>query len=859
MLDKSDNEIKLHMRFIKNYKKNTLAIFFSFTLTFMLLAALLILIHTNHRLDNIQQKTVLTPSDCNIKGLTLLQARQLKEDKDIEHTAVSQENYIMFERNQQNIFLQNGDAAMITMMAQIIEGRLPEKEGEIVAEKWALLNMGIEPVINQDFVINDFETGEVKECRLVGILSDMTGNKKYGTLNLYGALEEKTQGQYLAYLQLKKDVSYDAKMKSLRSELGIKKKQIKKCPAKEDFQELYETDVKMISVILIVCLVVFYGIYRIAFIAREKQYGILRAVGMKRAQLQKMILQELYQIYLVSVPVGIGAGFLISYFIMEISGDRDLEIYFFNERVEFVPVIPVWPLLLCIILMALLIGITGYGAGKKVIKRPVIEVISGKSSLRRKGSRLFGIDKGSSKAGTLFHMGCKYILQDMKTSCFAVLTICVGVTLFTGLAYQTQLLKIYREDTKEMWYLNGAYAMNMLSFQNVKEGISRKSAESVENIQDIASVKTASGLPIRVVYDDNIKQNNAYYDELNATLREYYGYENAGNDNSGQVYKSILYGYNKNALKELEKYVISGDFDPDSIGEDEIILSVLSMDDTADSKNKNIPGYFREGTPLMEYKAGDEIQIKYRADLQTDSYAYNSFTDTDAEYIYKTYKIAAIVSFAYMYDCNRIVYPLLITSDQNIQSIAPESGIQCMYVDRQGTMSISREIELEQQLIRICSQNENVSTRSLISDIKQNEMFYQKQMIYVYGVAIVTFVLVLINMINNLTYRMETRTREISMLRAIGMSVAMTKKMLLFENMVLAMAAIAAAFILTKPVLRYLYHISYMRAFGHMFQYAYGAFAGVSFVSLFICMFLSFRILKTWKTKHIVEGIGTAE
>lgn len=61
-----ETDSRLHLQFIKSYKKNTLAIFLSFALTFTLLTAMLVLLHTNHRIANIQAKAQFTPSDCYI-------------------------------------------------------------------------------------------------------------------------------------------------------------------------------------------------------------------------------------------------------------------------------------------------------------------------------------------------------------------------------------------------------------------------------------------------------------------------------------------------------------------------------------------------------------------------------------------------------------------------------------------------------------------------------------------------------------------------------------------------------------------------------------------------------------------------
>ena len=94
------------------------------------------------------------------------------------------------------------------------------------------------------------------------------------------------------------------------------------------------------------------------------------------------------------------------------------------------------------------------------------------------------------------------------------------------------------------------------------------------------------------------------------------------------------------------------------------------------------------------------------------------------------------------------------------------------------------------------------------------------------------------------------------MLRAVGLSVAMAKKMIFWENIILGATAVIVAYFLSQPVLRYLYAISDMGVFGHNFHYAYLAFSLVSFGALLICALLSMRILEAWKTRYITQGMG---
>ena len=857
MRNNSEEKLKLHLRFLKNYKKNTAAIFLSFSLTFLLLTVMLVLIRTNFQISNLQAKLEYAPGDCYIESLSQQQIDKLKKDPDIEWVFVQQGAYTAYQKSKQTAFFIKADKSVMTMTAKIMEGTYPQKTGEAAAEKWVLLNLGIEPVIGTTFTLTNYKTGTEEKFLLTGILSDIYRNKKSGVLEMYSVMDTKPADpeSYMAYLQFRENVSYEEKTERLQTQLGIEKKQIKENPARENYKEFYVLCAEIVLLIFVICMVIFYGIYRIAIFARVQQYGILRALGMKKRTVMKLILAELYQIYIVSAPIGIMFGILFSYFIMKLSGDFEKKIFLFNESAKISLIIPIGEIILSVVLVAAGIGIIGYRIGKRITNRPVVQVISGEWENRQKKYTGFSLEKAESKTGTLVRMGCKYIFRDMKTSCFVVLTICLGAALFTGLAYEIKIAETYRSDIKERDYLNGQYAMSMLYYGNVDEGVSRNSAEEIMKLEEITDIKTSSALPVRVIDESDVVRNTNYYDEYNKRLEEIYGYSKAGFDGENQIYESKLCGYNTSALKALENYVVEGEFSPDKLAEDEIILSVFR---TKGNQTDN-PGSYQEGTPLMEYQVGDEITYKYRQDLQTNSIEYDSLQDRDSEYVNRTVKIAAIVSFPYMLDCDRTVYPLLITHDRYIKKMAANSSFQCLYLNGKQEMSREAQMELERALIRIGNEHSDVSTRSLIDEIEQNEMLYRKQMVYIYSIAIVSFILVIINMVNNLHYRMQVRTREVCMLRAVGLSVSMTKKMIMIENVVLGCAGLGIAFVLSNPVLKYLYKISDMEAFGHSYSFDYRAFISVSVCALVVCVLLSMGILKEWKTKRILEGIGKFE
>ena len=202
----------------------------------------------------------------------------------------------------------DGEAA--TMMATVLEGRLPEGEGEVAAEKWTLLNLGVEPAVNQRISLTDPDTGQEEEFLLTGILSDIYANKKYGLLTLSAACSSQPAEENLVYLKFSEGTGYEEKTTRLQEELGIAKDQIRECPAREDRGRLYLLDAELAGLILLICMVVLYGVYRISLLSRLPQYGVLRAIGMTRKELRGVMLRELYLIYLPAVPARICLGLL---------------------------------------------------------------------------------------------------------------------------------------------------------------------------------------------------------------------------------------------------------------------------------------------------------------------------------------------------------------------------------------------------------------------------------------------------------------------------------------------------------------------------------------------------------------------
>ena len=70
----------------------------------------------------------------------------------------------------------------------------------------------------------------------------------------------------------------------------------------------------------------------------------------------------------------------------------------------------------------------------------------------------------------------------------------------------------------------------------------------------------------------------------------------------------------------MQKYDIDMKVIPKEIKEKEVIL--CEMRESDDKTGTQKVGWYKDGEPLLQYKVGDQISIKYRDDMKTDTQEY---------------------------------------------------------------------------------------------------------------------------------------------------------------------------------------------------------------------------------------------
>lgn len=852
--------MKLHRDYIKKYKKNSILLILSFSLTIALLVSIFILLHTNYRIEAKQNMFIYSAMDCQIKGLTEKQLNILKEDKQIKHLGISRTHAIMYTANGQHAAIVESNKDEVTTVSKLLKGTMPKQENEVVAEKWTLLNLGIAPEVGAVIKLTDESGKQTEEYKVTGIINDISLNKLAGALVLYTGLKQVAinKNDYAATIKFNDGVKVDQAIKNILKLTHVSSKKVSLNVWKENIKKLTAFDIELGALLICVSGIIIWGIFRIFFTARRNQYGMLRAIGMRHRRLLRMIILELLDLYFISIPIGLLAGGLSAYVVTMLSRDNKLVIYFWGKRDKFQMVIPPIPILVGIVALGCVILLIGCIHSRMLCRESVVSVMEGGPDIGLTRKRIFFIKPTGRILKTYQQLGLKYIFQNIRSSGAIILSISIGCCLFYGLGYQAELYKVKNSADREYNFYNSDYIMTTYDDRTVMDGIKEGTVQSIRKLDDIQRVETQSAMPVKVV-DQGEKRNDDYLNTLNQRVKRDYGFSLTGSLKGEKVYLTKLKGYNETALEKLHKYIKSGDFNPHSIKDNEVIVAMPTM--STYGKSKGIVASFKEGKEIFGYKCGDTIKLMYRADYDTSSDKYWACRDDGAQYNFKEYKIAAIVYYPYMKTVSQLeqVYPLLITSDKQMKAVAPNATYESVNVDlKKGTSAHGQEV-IEDDLINLAVKNGNVTARSMISENEKLDIIYNKELVYVFGIAVVGLALILINIVNNLKYRVCIRKSEWGIYQAIGIKKRKLIKMICFENVIMGIVSLAIAFPLSYFIAKGLYEYSGLYTYGVSYQYNYFLFIFLTAISLMVSYSISRFVGNSIMKETILDEINIIE
>ncbi|WMM26218.1 FtsX-like permease family protein [Tissierella sp. MB52-C2] len=334
---------KLAISYMKKQKRKTLALLSSIILSVMLIFSMIVIRDSGYDSQIQEAKNLYGDYQIWFEGIDINKAKALEGDKDV--IKIGKVKYFCEIVNKDTgvkLDLNSYDKDFITSLNYKLVGREPIKDGEIVIEKEALNQMGINDYTNKDIdmmLLNKYsDTEDInyiesfnKKFKIVGVLEKPKEyynslSNSIGGITSQGFVHEnsdfpiKTEDTYKGTILLKSEDNTNKFLQKMEKKLNLSWDYLHENTEVSTAKLLKEMSImnleniqNTIIFIFISCLVI-YNIFNIILQDMITQIGLMRAIGMSRKKVKLMFIQLGFIYILFGTILGIIFGTILSYF-----------------------------------------------------------------------------------------------------------------------------------------------------------------------------------------------------------------------------------------------------------------------------------------------------------------------------------------------------------------------------------------------------------------------------------------------------------------------------------------------------------------------------------------------------------------
>ncbi|MBU3177496.1 ABC transporter permease [Clostridium estertheticum] len=641
-------------------------------------------------------------------------------------------------------------------------GRLPEKQNEIVMEKWVSSHIDKNAKVGGKIKVNN------KEYTLVGILENNVQNQIEGN----GIILSKNNNINKENAGLLVEISSKTNLKTAVNEL----KQLgEKNSVKENayllqmlgagdessgFGGLYIALAIIIGIVLISTIAVIYNSFQISVVERIKQFGLLRAIGTTPSQIRKIVRREATILAEIAIPLGLICsliainGIILAFKL--IGADSVIPI-----KISISPMVLSISAAVGIFAIYMSALVPAYFAGRI----SPLNAISGRNSItkekikRRKNrvvQKIFGFEGA---------LAAKNIKRNKKRYRITVFSIVISVVLFvTFKSFMDMSLNI-SSDLNESKNIHFSVAGDD-QYTSEKSNIDNKIEDDIKALRSVDKVYN--------IYD-------SYF--FNAAMNNSSGVKEI--ENMGDVYKKTNFNgvdktliessiriYDKNSLEVSKKYLKSGNINIEKLNNENGVILV--------GKNrlydqKTYKEYFG---PIANIKVGDEIDLEFNSFKQGESNKENA--EFGKGKVNKVKVMAILENEPFTFTSSGL--KIITTKEMGEKLIGKKeikpSKLNIVLKDVKSEDMSKTEIDSAikanaSPLMVINNIDDNRTSKSTILMVK----------ILLYGFVLVVSLIGSVNIVNTLTTNIILRKREFATLKSIGLTQKGLKKMIVLEGL----------------------------------------------------------------------------
>lgn len=669
--------------------------------------------------------------------------------------------------------------ALKTMPVKLKEGRLPERRGEILVEKWVFENIDGKPVLNSNIRLK--EGNEITELKVVGILENEIFTQFSNTGMAITLLESTPENHKIdVFFKLKKGVSIKENVKEFRDIStenfainGLLLSYMGQNPDSKGDMTYYVIAAILMALVLASTIAVIYNSFHMSVLERIKQFGILRSIGATPDQIKKIVLKEAVILSIVAIPIGILAG---------IMGLKALLLLIASNTIIKTTEVMVSPL---VILISFLIGLlavcfSAYVPARIASKASPLDAIYNRGSIiKEKIKKKKGFIEKYFNIEAL--MANKNIRRNRKR--FRITTFSIAISIILFISFSSFVNMAFNIQGKGNEELNLSYKVIKINQWEMSTRIDlEKEYEKLRKAEEIDSIyKTYSTLGYQLLIPS--EKMNEKYGKLFKEQKISDGTRSYNKMNSR------VEVYDKERLEASKKYIVNGSIDENVMNKENGVIIVRKTNEYSETKKKNYT------IDVADIKIGDEIPLDLISEPQSSSYPNKTINlkvvgifdraPFGDEYLHSEMNIITTKTVM-----DRIIKK---TSESNAEAVKL-LGFDIKLKTEANKENIGKAIKT------IGDKDSEVRVIDVEDSLNRKKAERLQLSIFLYGFIGVIALIGSLNIINTIGANLILRKREFATLKAVGMGMNQISKMVILEGVFYGLVGAAYGLIISLPI-----------------------------------------------------------
>jgi putative ABC transport system permease protein len=499
----------------------------------------------------------------------------------------------------------------------------------------------------------------------------------------------------------------------------------------------------LIALIMVSTVAVIYNAFNISVLERISQFGLLRGIGASPHQIKAIVLREAAILSAAGIPLGLVTGvYGVKVVLLAVSGFK------FEPFIDLPIVVSPLVLIISAGLGALTVYLSAFGPACRAGRISPLEAVRNAGSFKKEK---FKIVKGSRLARLLFGIAGDIAFKNLRRNRarfrITVFSMVISITLYIIFgSFVSSLLKI------------GVIQNQVGDFSLWVNGLDGDGVASVtySEIKNIPGVQTAFKTMTESVA---IMVPEAEVNPRFSQLRS-----EAVQDKTGDkvlLPNNLLLSYGDAGLAEAKQYLRQGSIDLDALNKENGVL-LVETDRVRDEKRKR-----DVILDVVQLKVGDVIPLRTQGRERNQDFS-------------KTVKVLGILDKGILdNEYNNNGGTLLITTEQVYQNLTGKNSFKRVIINLKP--DASRE-PITHYLDQLKERDPRYQYLDSSEQARRDRNSALAISVFLYGFVAIIALIGSLNIVNTISTSLVLRTKELSVLQAVGITFGGLKKMVSLEG-----------------------------------------------------------------------------